>query len=99
MRSRERLSERLGECPDLLLCGPSHDRHIHVNAFGACRLCECRHAEPIECVVDDQRSVEDFEKARARHWIEIEVQVVRSIDVITARIPWIEIDASEIDDP
>ena len=34
-----------------------------------------------------------------RPGIEIEVQIVRPIDVVAARIPLIEIDAAEIDDP
>ena len=31
--------------------------------------------------------------------IEVEVQVVRPIDVVAARVPLVEVDAAEVDDP
>ena len=95
----ERLRERLGEAPDLLLQRTAHDRHVDVDALGAGRLDERRHAERLERLAHDQRGLEHLVEADAGPGIEIEVQVVGPIDVVAARVPLIEVDAAEVDDP
>src|SRR5213078_1971445 len=42
---------------------------------------------------------QNFFKTCAWHRIEIKVQIVRTIDIVTARVPLIKVDATEIDDP
>ena len=57
------------------------------------------HAEAFQRRSHDQGRFADSLEFRARHRIEIEVQIIGPINVIAARVPLIEIDASEIDDP
>ena len=57
--------------------------------------------EDLERVVSQVSGTDftDFFKRRIRHGIEIEVQVIRAIDVVAARIPLVKIDATEVDHP
>ena len=91
--------ELLGERPDLLLQRAAHDRHVDVNPARSRGLRERRHAERFERLAHEQRGVAHAREAGAHHGIEIEVQVVRTIHVVAARIPLIEIDAAEVDHP
>jgi hypothetical protein len=49
--------------------------------------------------VHEEGSVEHLGEAGVRNGIEIEVEIVRPIHVITSRVPRIEVDASQIHDP
>ena len=96
----QRLRERLRERPHLLLQRPAHDRDVDVDALGAGRLDERRHAERLERVTHDERAARSTcANFTPGPGIEIEMQVVGAIDVVAARVPLIEIDAAEVDDP
>ena len=56
-------------------------------------------SELLERVAHDQRALAHLIERRALAGIEIEVHVVRSIHVVAPRVPLVEIDAAEIDDP
>src|SRR5947207_5318592 len=49
--------------------------------------------------MDPQRGFANTFESRAFNGIQIEVQVIRSVHVVATGVPWIEIDAAEIDDP
>ena len=49
--------------------------------------------------MDHQRGLDDSPEVRARHRIEVEVKVVGTIDVVAARVPLVQVDAAEVDDP
>ena len=70
-----------------------------MHPLGARGLHEWHHAERLKRVTDRQGGSEDLGKAGTRHRIEIEVQVVGAVDVVTASVPLIEVDAAEVDDP
>src|SRR6185369_16468243 len=50
-------------------------------------------------LMDHQRSFTDAIKTSPFNGIEIEVKIIRSVDVIATRVPGVEIDAAEIDGP
>ena len=49
--------------------------------------------------MDDERRLEDLSERRALAGIEIEVHVVGPVHVVTARVPLIQVDATQVDDP
>ena len=55
--------------------------------------------EHIERLPDEQRRLEDLLERRSRTRIEVEMKIIGPIDVVAARVPLVEVDASEIDDP
>ena len=91
--------ELLRELPDLLLRRPAHDRDVDVDAARAGRLRERRHPELLEGLVHRERGLAHRRERRARHRIEVEVHVVRAVDVVAARVPGVQIDAAEVHDP
>ena len=99
--ARERLRERLGERPHLLLRRAAHDRHVDVDALGAGRLRVARHAERRRAPsrTTQRRLAAPARRSAARHGIEVEVQVVGPVDVVAARVPLVQVDAAEVDDP
>jgi hypothetical protein len=57
------------------------------------------HAQRLERVADDQSALAYQLERRALAWVEIEMHIVRPVVVVASRVPLIEIDASEVDDP
>ena len=49
--------------------------------------------------MDHRGGLDDLRPSRAFHRIEVEVQIVGSIDIVAASVPGIEIDAAKIDHP
>ena len=70
-----------------------------MHAFRAGRLRIRRHAERRQCVTNDERRGANVVERCRRHRIEVEVQVIGAVDVVAARVPRIEIDAAEVDEP
>src|SRR6185312_15055699 len=53
----------------------------------------------IKALTQQQGSFNHLLKGGSRHRVEIEMQIVRPIHIITARVPLVKIDATEIDYP
>ena len=96
---RQLHGERLGERPDGLLYRPAHDRDVEMHASGSTSLDERLHAERLEGIPDDQRALAHLLERRALTRVKVEVYEVRPIDVVAFRVPLVQIDAPEIDDP
>jgi hypothetical protein len=70
-----------------------------VQPLGAGCLDERRHPERLERAPHDARGFEHAIERRADAWIEVEVQVVGSVDIVAPRVPLVQVDASEVDHP
>src|SRR6266446_7383088 len=90
--------DRLGRHPHVLLRRPPHDRHVDVQALRARRLDVVRHPEAAQRLVDDERGLQHLCERRGAG-IEVEVEIVGPIDVVAARVPLVEIDAAQVDEP
>src|SRR5215471_1450620 len=49
--------------------------------------------------MNQQRGFANALEFGALHWIQVEMEIIRTIHVVTTRIPWIQINAAQIDDP
>src|SRR6185369_6466059 len=85
--------------PHLLLRWPALDRNVDMNSLRTRSLHEARYLQRIEPQLKKQRRFTHLLKRRIRHWIEIEMHVIRAIDVVTLCIPLVKIDATEVDYP
>ena len=79
--------------------GTALNRHVDVQSLRSRCFDERRHVERLERVAHDQAGGEHLVEARAGAWIEIEVHVIGPIDVVASRVPLVEIDTPQIDDP
>ena len=93
------VGERLGKRPDFLLHRAVHDRDVYVQPFRSRGLDQRRHLQRVEGFAHDQRRFEHPIEAGAGAGIEIEMQVVGPVDIVAARVPLVQVDAPEIDDP
>ena len=99
MMRRDLARQRLRDGPDLLLRRAARDRHVDMDAARAGRLHDARHREAGERVAQDERGLGDPREGDVLAGIEVEVEVVGSIDVVAARVPLIQVDAAEVHDP
>ena len=76
-----------------------HDRNINVNASRARGLGEIGDVQGLERFMDHHGCLADLVKSRGLNWVEIKVQVIRPVHVDTGRIPLIQIDAAQVDNP
>src|SRR5262249_26157978 len=74
-------------------------RYVDMHASGSAGFHEWLHLQTLERVADDQRGFANVIEGCTRAGVQIEMNVVRTIDVIAARVPLIQVDASEIDYP
>ena len=58
-----------------------------------------RHAQVPQRLVDGVRGLDHLREADLLAGIEVEVQVIGPIDVVAARIPFVQVDAAQIHDP
>ena len=93
------LGERFGKRPHLFLQGPADDRHINVNAARAACLRIASDVPFLQRIAHDQRGFQNMLELGAGRGVEIEVEVIRPVDVVAARVPGIQIDTAEVDDP
>jgi hypothetical protein len=70
-----------------------------VYPFRSGRLRERLHAETFERVAHEERGLAHRLERSPRNRIKIEVQIVGTIDVVAACVPWVQIDAAEVHDP
>ena len=49
--------------------------------------------------MDEQGSLADLLELRTGNGVEVEVEVIGTVHVVTARIPWVQIDAAEVNHP
>ncbi len=91
--------DRLGELPDLVLRRPAYDRHVHVQTARAGGLHVARHADRGECFVENEGGLAHGLEGHVGTRVEVEVQVVGSIGIVGTRVPLVQIDAPEVDDP
>src|SRR6266849_52953 len=89
----------LRERPHFLLQRAAHDGDVHVNPFRSGRLCVGRHLQRAENVSHAQRHLSHAIEISSRSRIEVEMQNVGPVPVVTSRVPLIEIDAAEVDEP
>ena len=99
MRARNMVADLFCDGPDLVLGRSAAYRDVDVDALAARRLHERRHAEPLQNVANDQSGLAHDLERRAGRRVEIEVQIERAIGILAERVPRIEIDAPEIDQP
>ena len=91
--------ERFREGPNLLLHRSAHDGHVNVNAAGAGRLRVAFNFDRGQRVPYHQSGFEDVLERCAGGRIKVKVEIVGTLDVVAARVPGIQIDAPQIDDP
>ncbi len=91
--------ERFGERPHRLLHRSADDRDVDVKPLRAARLDERFHLQRCECVADDTRRLAYLIEGRALPGVEIEVDIVGTIDIVTPCVPLIEVDAPQVDQP
>src|SRR5207302_7929293 len=91
--------ELLREGPYLLLGRTAADRNVNVDALGPRRLREVGHAEAVQGLVHPSRGLPDSFEGRAGDRIEVEVEIVGPVHVVASRVPLVQVDASEVDDP
>src|SRR5688572_7823039 len=96
---RHVLRELLREAPDLFLRRAANDADVDVDAFRAGGLRERLHAEAFERGAHEKRSLAHRLERRAWNRVEVEVQVIRTIDVVATRVPLIQVDASQVHEP
>jgi len=95
----KRLSESLAERPDLLLSRAANDRDIHVKTPGASGLYKTRDLQTLQRLMKAKGSLQNLLERSSFHGIEIEMQIVGSMHIVTTCIPRIEINATQIDHP
>ena len=96
MERLQALGEALCEAPHVLLRRPPLDGDVDVDATGAGRLGEGRHAERLEAVSHDERGLSHARERHLRrslHRVEVEVDVVGAVHVVAPRVPLVEVDA------
>ena len=87
------LGKLLGEGPDLLLGGAAHDGDVKVYAAGAGGFGKIGNVELIECLMNKQGRFAYLAEG-GLDGIEIEVQIIRPLNVVAAGVPGIQIDAA-----
>ena len=70
-----------------------------MNTPGPARLGEIWHFQSVENFMNNEYRFPDMRKTGSRRRIEVEVQKIGPIDIVTSQIPRIQIDAAKIDDP
>ena len=70
-----------------------------MQAARAGRLHHRRHAEALQAGAHELRGLDHRGVGRLGHRVEVEVQVVGAVDVVAARVPLVQVDAAEVDDP
>src|SRR5580700_12205038 len=93
------LPDRFGYLPNLVLRRTDADRDIDMNSATAGRLDVRCHPDAAENVADNERALTHDGERRPFHRIEIKMQVEGTIRVVAQRVPWIEIDATQVDQP
>ena len=81
-----------------MLRGTPTDRDIDVHPFTACRLDIRRHTERNENIAHDERRFSHALERRIER-IQIEVQIIGTVGIVARRVPGIEVDAAEVNDP
>src|SRR5947207_11704866 len=99
MQSFKRLSKFLGKGPNLLLLWAANDRHINVNAARTRRFGQAGDFQSVQPVADQQRDVAYTVEIGTFNRVQVKMQVIGSMDVIATRIPGVEVDAAQIDNP
>src|SRR6185436_3452333 len=99
MTRSNRLRKLFCKCPDLLLQRPAHDRHINVDTARAASFGIALDLQRIERLADDTGCLEHLLEPGVWDWIEIEVQIVRPVEIVTPRVPRVQINAAEVHDP
>jgi hypothetical protein len=92
-RNRERGAAHLIESP------AAFHAHVHVHPARSGSLRPSAQIVFIEDIAHDQRDASDIVKGNAGAGIEIDTQLIRMIEVVSANGMRIEIDASEVDNP
>ena len=93
------MRERFGKCPNLLLQWAAFDRHVHVNPARARGFRITRNLQGVQSIAHDQRCFENALELGAFDRIEIELQKIGTVNIVTARVPGIQIDAAKVDHP
>lgn len=70
-----------------------------MHALGSARLDERLHLERFERVPPNQRALAHLLERRAIARVGVEVHQARSIDIVAFRVPLVQIDTPETDDP
>src|SRR6202040_1306490 len=99
MASRKFDGKRLGKRPDFLLRGATNNWNVDVNPSRAGRLGVTRNVNFSQRFSDDESRFTYESEGSAGCGIEIEMQIVGPIDIIAARVPRIQVDASKVHDP
>src|SRR5580692_2272380 len=99
MRSGDLMTDRFSDTPYFVLCRPDFDGDVDVHARTARRFDVWLHAEAFQYVAHDERALAHDRERRAFHRIHVEMNVQRAVGIVAQRVPGIEVDATEIDQP
>ena len=92
-------ANRLAKLQTSFCVGPRTIGDVDVQAARAGRLDDRLHSQALQPGAHDLRGLDDVAVRRLGNRIEVEVEIVGTIDVVAARVPRVQVDAAEVDDP
>ena len=93
------LGQSLGKAPNLLLYRAADDSDVDVDSLRPAGLGQRGHSQVLERVANDDGGLKHPVEPGALHRVEIEMEIVGTVDIVTACVPGIEIDAAEVHHP